>query len=549
LGYKYKIIEAMKKYILLIIVLPICLSMLSCATQSSNIKVSGNSNMVVIPSGWFVMGSDIGEFNEKPAHEVYLDTFEIDRYEVSANDFAEFLNEKENLNDKYFTYDDSSTIIDISKYMKEGKDKEAGSAGYLPRKGFDNYPANNVSWYGAYDYCRWKGKRLPTEAEWEKAARGMNSGIFPWGNSFPDSSKARYNQKLQDQNLMVMVPVDSLSEGSSPYGVLNMSGNVLEWVTDWYKQNYCDFCDPGGAEFTDIAGEISNRGKSPEGISDKRPYIPPKNNPGGPAAGIFKVLRGGSWEEESEMKIRTSFRYWLAPMDRRSNTGFRCVATDKKDRREEKDDKTPVDKELSAYISGKPKEIEKPVAVPAEKPAETAEIPVVPVKKPVETAEFPMPPSFEDIYFACEKYDVPDDAKPGLQAVAEWMKKNVSAAIRLGGFSSERGTKSYNKALGEKRAKAIKAYLEKLGIQSERLKAVSYGNEQSLCEQPASAKRNAARKKLAASRPSCPLPQSLPAKKETALKKKAVKKAVTKCSDDVCMQLNRRVHFEIINEK
>ena len=308
-------------------ILPVFLSMLSCASQLSNTntKTSEDGNMVVIPAGWFIMGSDMGEFNEKPAHEVYLDTFEIDRYEVSAKDFAQFLSEKGNSSGNYFSYDDSATIIDISNYKTEGIGKETGKEGYLPRKGLDNYPANNVSWYGAYDYCISKGKRLPTEAEWEKAARGMNSGIFPWGNSFPDSSKARYNQKLQEHDPQALVPVDSLSDGSSPYGVLNMSGNVLEWVTDWYRQNYCDFCDPEGAEFTDIANEIANKGKSPERISDSHPYIPPKNNPGGPTAGSFKVLRGGSWEEESEMKIRASFRYWLVPMDRRNNTGFRCA--------------------------------------------------------------------------------------------------------------------------------------------------------------------------------------------------------------------------------
>lgn len=104
-----------------------------------------------------------------------------------------------------------------------------------------------------------------------------------------------------------------------------MSGNVLEWAADWYKQNYCDFCDPVGAEFADIASEIASRGKSQAGISDNYPYVPPKNNPSGPGVGSFKVLRGGSWEEESEMEIRTSSRYWLVPMDRRSNTGFRCA--------------------------------------------------------------------------------------------------------------------------------------------------------------------------------------------------------------------------------
>ena len=316
----------MRKFLLLIIILPIFLSMLSCAAQLNNANTKASEpNMVVIPYGWFMMGSDIGEFNERSSHEVYLDTFEIDRYEVSAKDFAEFLNAKGNPNDQYFTFDDFSTITDNANSRSEGKDKEAGTPRYFPRKGFENYPANNVSWYGAYDYCRWKGKRLPTEAEWEKAARGVDSMIFPWGNSFPDNAKARYNQKWQMQNQQVMVPVDSLSDGVSPYGVLNMSGNVLEWVTDWYRQNYCDFCDPDGAEFNDIAAEISNKGKSPGGISDKHPYIPPKNNPGGPTVGSFKVLRGGSWKEDSELKLRASFRYWLIPMDRQNNTGFRCA--------------------------------------------------------------------------------------------------------------------------------------------------------------------------------------------------------------------------------
>ncbi|SVA98299.1 uncharacterized protein METZ01_LOCUS151153, partial [marine metagenome] len=124
-------------------------------------------DMVLVPSGFFIMGSnDYGE-DEAPEHKTYLDSYLIDRYEVSANDFAKFLNDVNNVNGYYLDNKYGTLFYD---------------GNYQPRKGFANHPINNVKWKGAYEYCRWKEKRLPTEAEWEKAARGKDGRKYPWGN-------------------------------------------------------------------------------------------------------------------------------------------------------------------------------------------------------------------------------------------------------------------------------------------------------------------------------------------------------------------------------
>lgn len=537
--------ESMKYYAVIVL---LSVSLFSCATGNLTKESASEGdvpvNMVAIEEGPFTMGLETDEPNEKPEHEVYVDAYMIDRQEVSAKDFAAFLNVRLNPGNRYFTSVESSTVVE-EKVLPAGNTAKQGRLSYVARPGYENFPANNVSWFGAEEYCRWKGRRLPTEAEWEKAARGNDKRMYPWGDSIPSELRARYARDFGKSGMNVMVPVDALPAGESFYGVRNMAGNVLEWTHDWYRQNFCEFCDPTGEDYLMVAAEIICGDKASVEISEKGaveiskkgPEVPPINNPRGPLVGIFRVLRGGSWQDRSESAMRASHRFWLDPVERYDYTGFRCAATDKKDPKEEKDEKPPVEDDLSAYITCKPKEVEIPVAVPMEQPAEVA----VP----------PAPPSFEDIYFACEQYDITDDAKPRLQAVAEWMEKNGSAKIRLGGFSGEQGTSSYNVALGEKRAKAIKAYLVKSGIPSERLEVVSYGNEQTLCEQPAPAKRNAARKKLTASRQSSPLPQIQPVKKATTpiTVKKTVKKSVTKCSAEACQQMNRRVQFEIINEK
>jgi len=171
-----------------------------------------DEDMIVILRGFFIMGLDEGDLNERPEHEVFVDEFKIDKYEVSAKEFAEFLNEKGNPDDEYFSIDTYSTIIGVSIIEGQVVETKENPEMYVPREGFANFPANNVSWYGAEAYCRWKGKRLPSEAEWEKAARGNEKRLYPWGNSLPDNKKARYNQRWEEKGLNVMVPVDFLDE-------------------------------------------------------------------------------------------------------------------------------------------------------------------------------------------------------------------------------------------------------------------------------------------------------------------------------------------------
>jgi formylglycine-generating enzyme required for sulfatase activity len=293
--------------------------LLSCATtqtgRSGDDEPEIVDRMVVVPRGWFIMGTDAGVLNERPEHEVFLDTFLIDLFEVSAQEFAEFLTEEGNPDGIYFQHDSTSTIIGV--YYENGRPLESKEdpEEYMPREGFENHPANNVSWYGADAFCLWKDKRLPTEAEWEKAARGEDARIYPWGDTEPDPAKARYSQHWNQMGLDVMVPVESLPDGSSPFKAQNMSGNVWEWVSDWYRKNYCDFCYSASIQ------------------------VPPRNNPVGPSTGNFKVLRGGSWlETYGSLVIKSTHRYWLEPEDRKLNTGFRCVK-DVKEEDDEDDDK------------------------------------------------------------------------------------------------------------------------------------------------------------------------------------------------------------------
>ncbi len=332
------------------------ITLISCATGnvSNSVSTAGENaeSMVNIPRGWFTMGLNTSGMFEGPEHEVYIAAFMMDRYEVSARDFAEFLNERGN---PYFSNDQYSTVIDSLSIGGKTAETKQNPGRYSAKEGFENYPANNVSWYGAEAYCKWKGKRLPTEAEWEKAARSDDKRKYPWGNNMPDDKKARYNQKWEEKGLKAMSPVNAHTEGASYYGCLNMAGNVWEWVGDWYKQNYCDYRDPeidascswcntacvsvtrmvkdcyGCA--MNVEGNIcpaaerseTNRTSVTIGEMEEREF-PSKSNPAGPSTGSFKVLRGGSWYDSfGESAIRTTYRYWFDPMDRYLNTGFRCA--------------------------------------------------------------------------------------------------------------------------------------------------------------------------------------------------------------------------------
>jgi len=222
--------------------------------------------MVLVPAGKFTRGSNLGD-DEKPVRQIYLNAFYMDKYEVTVGQYARYLEATD---------------------MEEPPDWSIMNQPQHQRR-----PVVNVSWEDAVNYCKWKGKRLPTEAEWEKAARGTDGRIYPWGNEAPTRLHANYGRKDWDDH-HALAPVGSFEAGKSPYGIYDMAGNAWEWVFDWYDHDYYK--------------------KSPE------------KNPIGPAKGDGKVVRGGSWLYVSEF-LRSAHRFDAQPTNRLFGYGFRCAKT------------------------------------------------------------------------------------------------------------------------------------------------------------------------------------------------------------------------------
>ena len=245
----------------------------------SSVEKESPKDMVLVSPGFFIMGSNRSLEDEAPEHRVYLDSYWIDKYEVSAGKFAEFLNTVDNVKG-YYLDNKFGTLYYDSRFHS--------------RPGLENYPINNITWHAADEYCKWKEKRLPTEAEWEKAARGTSAQAYPWGNISPSNTLARYFQTwTKEEKHNVMVPVQALAEGQSPYGLHNMAGNVKEWVDDWYDREY---------------------------YNEQSEYA----NPRGPIGGEFKVVRGGSWRDMKGF-IYSTFRNSGNPKSRMDDYGFRCA--------------------------------------------------------------------------------------------------------------------------------------------------------------------------------------------------------------------------------
>jgi len=257
------------------------LKMLVHGKVKKKIAVKKVKDMALVSAGFFIMGSNTSLEDEAPEHRIYLDAYWIDKFEVSAEKFSKFLN----------------TVEDGKKYYLDNKFGTLNYDGrfYRPRLGLENYPINNVSWHAANAYCKWEEKRLPTEAEWEKAARGISSTqIYPWGNASPSDTQARYLQTwTEEEKHKVMMPVQALAKGQSPYGLYNMAGNVKEWVDDWYDREY---------------------------YKEQSEYA----NPRGPIGGEFKAVRGGSWRDLAGF-IYSSFRNNGNPGSRMDDYGFRCA--------------------------------------------------------------------------------------------------------------------------------------------------------------------------------------------------------------------------------
>ena len=240
------------------------------------------AGMVLIPAGEFTMGrSQQGTItiDQTPPHTVYLDSYYIDKHEVTNRQFEEFILQGGYQNEEFWTKEGWDFI------QRETIDRPLGLEKIL----YDSLdqPVVGISWYEADAYARWAGKRLPTEAEWEKAARGTDERIYPWGNLMDYS-----NISYQISGGRRTVAVGSFDSGASPYGVLDCAGNVYEWVRDWYDGTY---------------------------------YLhSPKENPRGPTSGTRRVLRGGSWASV-RFQIQCSYRYFKKPNHRAFDVGFRCA--------------------------------------------------------------------------------------------------------------------------------------------------------------------------------------------------------------------------------
>lgn len=247
-------------------------------------QLPAHDEMILIPAGPFLMGSDKkvdrnAYLAELPQRKIYLDAYEIDKFEVTTVQFLKFVLAK-----------DLPPLID---WQYDGGNFQETMV---------NHPVMHVSWDDANAYCRWAGKRLPTEAEWEKAARGDDGRIYPWGNQMAGLSRSNFGRtglsgpvRDRPERLLLYPPiisVDKYDNAVSPYGLFQMSGNVAEWVADWYDPKYY-------ASAPDL-------------------------NPKGPENGTQRSFRGGGWID-STPSVRAAQRNGTDPSTKMNWMGFRCA--------------------------------------------------------------------------------------------------------------------------------------------------------------------------------------------------------------------------------
>lgn len=261
--------------------------------------------MVLVPAGEFVMGSPTGSdsfSDEQPQRHVFLSAFWIDRREVTNAQYDQFV--------AATGHPPPKNLNPTATLWEQGH----------PLAGSERHPVVNVSWHDATAYCTWAGRRLPTEAEWEKAARGTDGRRYPWGNDWNlklansasywagrtiefkdgaewkafwvDGEGARISRARGLKGEVLTLPAGSFPDGVSPYGLFDMAGNASEWVQDWYEPYY---------------------------------YLSaPQADPKGPSGVLLKAMRGGSWLKPAK-SVRTSDRDYGYPDDHPSGTGFRCA--------------------------------------------------------------------------------------------------------------------------------------------------------------------------------------------------------------------------------
>jgi formylglycine-generating enzyme required for sulfatase activity len=223
--------------------------------------------MVYVPEGYFQMGQSSNEAeDQKPMHFVYTSAYFIDKYEVSNAEYKKFVDATGHVKPRYWEDE---------------------------RFNQPNQPVVGVSWFDAMAYSRWKGRRLPTEAEWEKAARGNDGRLYPWGEQWSKGKKLYFvNVYGMEDRYEFTAPVNYYATGASPFGALNMVGNVWEWCLDWYDKEYY--------------------------------RISPELDPEGPEAKPMKVLRGGSWVNDID-GVQVTQRARNFPETQNKIYGFRTV--------------------------------------------------------------------------------------------------------------------------------------------------------------------------------------------------------------------------------
>jgi iron(II)-dependent oxidoreductase len=251
---------------------------------AERVTLPAYDEMVRIPAGPFLMGSDKKVDKnayrvELPQRTVYLDAYDIDKYEVTAVQYLKFVLA-------------TNRPPQVDWKFDGGNFQESMAA----------HPIMHVTWYDADEYCRWAGKRLPTEAEWEKAARGTDGRIYPWGNEMAGLSRANFGRsglsgpvRDRPERLLLYPPIISVfkyENAVSPYGVFQMVGNVAEWVADWYDKDYYTAA--------------------------------PDRNPKGPETGTQKAFRGGGWID-STPSVRVAQRNGTDPKTSMNWLGFRCA--------------------------------------------------------------------------------------------------------------------------------------------------------------------------------------------------------------------------------
>jgi formylglycine-generating enzyme required for sulfatase activity len=266
-----------------------CLTPVTSAPPGTSVRSIVDARgvtMLLIPTGRLLMGDSTVGRDEQPVHGVHVSAFYLDETEVRYCQFKDFLTDRSD----WCRGAANPKLVDAD-YLKDWD-----GTTYPP--GLDNHPVVWVSWAAATAYAEWRDARLPTEAEWEFAARGTDARPYPWGSTPPDSGgKARCRYKVSESGPILYpmtVPVRRYREFRGPFGHFGLAGNVWEWVSDWHDPDYY--------------------AESPE------------VDPSGPVGGTYRVLRGGSWSVPAEW-VRSSIRLRAFPTRSSDQVGFRCART------------------------------------------------------------------------------------------------------------------------------------------------------------------------------------------------------------------------------